>query len=137
MRLYKTSEHALRVLIYMASNGDETVSVGYLHRELNIPYKYLGRLMPRLVEAGILSSSKGKRGGYRFAKSPDTIYLNEVIDVVEGWENYDRCILGFEKCSDENPCPIHEQWAPIKKQMLEMFETNTLQDVIDKNPMKF
>ncbi|MCK5076895.1 MAG: Rrf2 family transcriptional regulator [Calditrichia bacterium] len=136
MRLYKTSEYALRVLIYMANNNEDRYSVNKLHKTLNIPYKYLGRLMPRLAEAGIISATKGKSGGYCFARPLNKIFLNEIIDVVEGWENYKKCILGFEKCGDEHPCPLHEQWAPIKIQILEMFQTVTLSDTIKKELIK-
>ena len=137
MRLYKTSEYALRALIYMANHEEKKYSVSLLHKNLNIPYKYLGRLMPRLAEAGIVIATKGKTGGYCFAKPLDKIFLNEIIDVVEGWDNYNKCILGFDKCGDDKPCPLHEQWGPIKHQILEMFQTVSLNDAIKEGLIKF
>ena len=137
MKLYKTSEYALRALIYMANHEEKKYSVNLLHKNLDIPYKYLGRLMPRLAEAGIVIAVKGKSGGYLFAKPLDEIFLNEIIDVVEGWENYNKCLLGFDKCGDDKPCPLHEQWGPIKHQILDMFQNMSLQDAVKKGLLKF
>ena len=80
---------------------------------------------------------KGKTGGYQFAKALEEIHLNEIIDVVEGWESYDNCILGFHKCSNDHPCTIHEYWSPVKKQMMEIFQNITLRDVVKEGLLKF
>ena len=54
MKLSKTSEYAIRVLVFLAGNPGKRYSVNRLHLELNLPYKYLGRLMSNLAEAEIV-----------------------------------------------------------------------------------
>lgn len=44
-----------------------------------------------LVRAGILTSSPGKRGRFRLAKSLDEITLMDVLSAVEGPEEAFRC----------------------------------------------
>lgn len=129
MKISKTSTYALRVLIYLANHDQQILPVRELHRVLHIPYKYLGRLMPRLAEAGMVNAWKGKKGGYRLRNPPDSVYLYRIIEIVDGWDQYEQCILGFQECSEEHPCPIHLHWAPIKNRMMEMFKTLTLQDL--------
>lgn len=136
MRLYKTSEHAIRAIIYIALEGSRFIPVAEISEKLQLPYKYAGRLMPKLARAGILEVHKGKAGGYRLAKKAEEISLSDIIDAVEGLENYTRCILGFPECSDENPCPIHEYWVPIKEKILHEFLPLTLKQVIDKKLFK-
>ncbi len=52
MRLFKSSEYAIRCLVYMATDTGDLCPVQRLATELNNPFKYLGRLMSRLCEAG-------------------------------------------------------------------------------------
>ncbi len=129
MRLFKSSEYAIRCLVYMARCGDEICSVKRLSDALEIPYKFLGRLMSRLGAAGIVTAVHGKHGGYHIARPLDQLRLVDIIDVVEGMESYDRCILGFETCDDENPCPMHERWTEQKRRIVAMLETTTLADL--------
>lgn len=129
MQLYKTSEYAIRVLVYMAAQDREIFSVMRLHRELQLPYKYLGRLMRHLAKSKLLRSSRGKMGGYRFARPCTEIYLAEIIEAVEGMESYDRCLLGFPSCSDDNPCPLHHLWGKHRDGFKEALRTTSLADL--------
>ena len=129
MRLFKSSEYAIRCLVYMAASNCDVCSVKKMSDALGIPYKFLGRLMSRLGMAGIVTARRGKNGGYRIARPLQDVYLADIIDVVEGIENYDRCILGFETCDAENPCPLHDQWNGHKEGIRGMIDSVTLADL--------
>jgi len=113
----------------MAASECEVCSVKKLSDALDIPYKFLGRLMSRLGAAGIVAAQKGKNGGYHITRPLDEVHLVDIIDVVEGLENYDRCILGFDTCDDENPCPLHDQWSGHKEGIRTMIDHTTLGDL--------
>ncbi len=129
MRLFKSSEYAIRCLVYMAVNENEVCSAKTLSNALDIPYKFLGRLMSRLGAAGIVSAKYGKNGGYSIVRPLDQVHLADIIDIVEGLESYDRCILGFETCDDANPCPLHTQWKGHKEGILHMIHNVTLDEM--------
>jgi len=130
MRLSKSSEYAIRCLVYMARCGaDRVCSVKVLSEELAIPYKFLGRLMGRLGAAGIVTATHGKYGGYRIARPLVEIRLADIVEVVEGLEGYDRCILGFPTCDDDNPCPLHERWRELRCAIRAMLDRTTLADL--------
>ncbi len=131
MRLFKSSEYAIRCLVHMAASDLEVCSVKTLSDTLGIPYKFLGRLMSRLGAAGIVAAQHGQHGGYRIARPLGDIRLADVIDVVEGLENYERCILGFETCDDENPCPLHDHWSGHKDGIRGMLDNVTLADLAE------
>ena len=136
MRLSKSSEYAIRCLVFMATAEADLCPVKHLSGKLNIPYKYLGRLMGRLREAGFVESVRGKNGGYRIAKPLDEIHLKQIVNVVEGLENFDRCLLGFERCDDENPCPMHEFWSGPKDSINEMLADVSLADMVKSEGKK-
>lgn len=137
MRLTKTSEYAIRVLVYMANHPEERLSVNLLHERLNIPYKYLGKMMHNLAGEGLLVSSRGKTGGYRLNGPLGEISLARIIDAVEGLSSYDRCLLGFPQCSDEAPCPLHERWGPRRDAIKAMIYDTTLADLVDQEGVEF
>jgi len=131
MRFQKTTEYAIRVMVYLAERAGERFSVNALHKALNIPYKYLGRLMNQLAQKGLVTVAQGKFGGYTVEKkSLASTYLYQIVDAVEGLEDYDRCILGFLKCSDEHPCALHHLWLGIRKQIKDMLYSTTLADLV-------
>ncbi len=136
MRLFKSSEYAIRCLVYMAANGNGVCSVKTLSDALGIPYKFLGRLMSRLGAAGVVNVQRGKLGGYNIARPLKDVHLAEIIDIVEGLENYDRCILGFDTCDDQNPCPLHRQWQGHKDGIIHMIHNVTLEELANSDSRK-
>ncbi len=128
MKFQKTTEYALRVMIYLAKNKENRFSANKLHKELKIPHKYLERLMSRLSGAGLVEVLPGKFGGYKIAKKLDSIYLYQITDLIEGVQDYERCVLGFSVCSDENPCFLHSQWVKQREGIKKMLYNTSLAD---------
>jgi Rrf2 family protein len=137
MILSKTSEYAVRILVYMAANNEEKYSAKFLYEQLNIPYKYLTKLMTDLAKRGCIESIQGRNGGFRIAKDLKDITLASVVEAVEGVSNLNGCILGFDECSDENPCAMHAFWEKNKANILHIFESTSLQDLANADIARF
>jgi len=139
MILTKTTEYAVRILTLMASRKGEkdSFSATYLHEQLNIPYKYLTRLMTDLSKQGFLLSIRGRGGGFKIIKALDEITLADIVEAVEGMASFNACILGFEECSSENPCALHFVWEKNKKNFIKMLEETTLEDIRRKKIRRF
>lgn len=137
MKLSNTSEYALRILCFMARDEDRLYPARYLIDTLHISDKYLRRLMTDLTKSGFVTSIQGREGGYSFARKPDTIYLADVVNSVEGMQKYCGCVLGFNQCSDENPCVMHSVWAPIREKFENVFTNNTIKDLDINQVNKF
>lgn len=137
MRFQKTTEYAIRVMVYLADHKNQRYSVNQLHQRLKIPYKYLGRLMNKLSTAGLVEVSQGKQGGYQIIKDLGSIYLYQIVGVVEGLKNYNRCVLGFPECSNENPCSLHHIWLHRQEQIKEMLYNTSLSDLKKHENLKY
>lgn len=129
MKLSKTSEYAVRILVYMAQDTDRLYSAKVIGNALDIPYKYLTRLLTNLNKSGFITSIKGRSGGFKFSKPLDSIFLYQIIDAVEDIEGYLGCILGFSQCDDKNPCALHGKWIYPKALIVDMLRNTTLEEM--------
>ncbi len=136
MKLSNTSEYALRILSYMAQKPDVLYSAGLLVEKLQISDKYLRRLMTQLSKAGFIKSLQGRDGGYLFAKDIKSISLADIVNAVEGMAKYSGCVLGFEHCSDANPCVMHAAWVPVREKFAQVFYHTTLAELNFENIYK-
>ncbi len=137
MKLSKTSEYAIRILSFMALSDKELFSAKYLLEKINIPQKYMRRIMTDLSKHNFITSVQGRDGGYFFSKDIKTIFLVDIIDAVEGIKAYTGCILGFHECSDEKPCAMHLSWVKTKDELIHTLTTTSLNDIKNNKVSQF
>ena len=137
MKLSKTSSYALRVLSFMINSNQQVFSAKYLIEQLDVPDKYLRKLMTDMSKKGFIKSLQGRDGGYIFAKNADTIYLSDVVNAVEGMETYQGCIMGHNVCSDDNPCSLHVTYAPVRDHLISFLSTTTIAKLVNSDITKF
>lgn len=61
--------------------------------------------------------SPHRRGFFKLAKDIHDIFLCDIIDSVEGMEQLNDCVLGFNECSCSNPCAMHDDWIIIREKL--------------------
>src|SRR5438105_3536664 len=64
--------------------GPEPVPIGELARKRDVPVQFLEQLFATLRRAGIISSQRGVKGGYRFAREPASVTVLEVVELLDG-----------------------------------------------------
>ncbi|MFW2383248.1 MAG: RrF2 family transcriptional regulator [Acidimicrobiales bacterium] len=83
---------------------------------------YLAQVMAPLVRIGWVRSEPGPTGGYSLLKSIDEISVLNVIEVLEGPTERDRCVLQDRPCEESGPCALHVPWRRALNQLLEELE---------------
>src|SRR5437879_10335073 len=79
------SPYAVLALAELArSGGTEPVPIGELARRRDVPVQFLEQLFAVLRRAGILTSQRGVKGGYRFAREPSSVTVLEVVELLDG-----------------------------------------------------
>ena len=132
MILSKTTEYALSVLGFMATRNEEMYPAEYLYEQLHIPRQYLRRLLTDLSKKGFIVSSRGRNGGFIFARDLSTINFAEVIDAMEGPEAMNTCLLGFTACIVDKPCAMHNLWTDARSKMIDTLTNTSLADLREK-----
>jgi Rrf2 family transcriptional regulator, cysteine metabolism repressor len=79
------SPYALKALAELGRSGDAgPVPIGELARRREIPVQFLEQLFAVMRRAGFLKSQRGVKGGYAFARPPETITVLEVVELLDG-----------------------------------------------------
>jgi Rrf2 family transcriptional regulator, cysteine metabolism repressor len=79
------SPYAVRALAELARSGNAgPVPIGEIARRREIPVQFLEGLFATLRRAGILTSQRGVKGGYSFARPADQLTVLEVVEALEG-----------------------------------------------------
>ena len=120
--------YALQALAALPGDGSYRLAKN-LAESLNLPGPYLAKILQNLVQAGILESVRGPRGGFRLARPSSEITVGEVVAALEGPGSLDGCVMGFPNCGPENPCPMHGAWSQVKAQMGDSMTQATLRDL--------
>jgi len=79
------SPYAVLALAELArSAGSGPVPIGELARRREVPVQFLEQLFATLRRGGIVSSQRGVKGGYRFARDPGEITVLEIVELLDG-----------------------------------------------------
>lgn len=132
--LSKGSVYALRALTYVVAHKGDIgfVNIGELSRSLDISFHFLTKIFQQLTQAGILESYQGPNGGIKLARPPQEIKVIEIVDVLEGPEFFNTCLLGLPGCGEFDPCPVHDFRSIAKAELRKEFENTTLADLGSK-----
>ena len=85
MRVSAKSDYALRALIELAVTDDGApVSAEELGKRQDIPHGFLQAILADLRRAGVVLSQRGQSGGWRLARSAETVTVADVIRAVDG-----------------------------------------------------
>jgi Rrf2 family protein len=130
--LSRSCEYALQAVMYLATKSRNTpVLQRDISSALNIPQHFLGKILQTLTRHDIVTSQKGKSGGFFLKRSPKEFSLYDIVQVIDGSSFLDRCVLGFVGCSDDNPCPVHDEWMDAKKDIIKIFKEKNIKQLSD------
>jgi Rrf2 family protein len=101
-------------------------------QDLHIPYKFLTKIMTDVVKSGLISSIRGREGGYKFQKPTSEIIISEILEIFNDSVKDEQCVLGIGFCNNICKCALHDQWMEPKLLMQRMFEESTLAEIAGK-----
>ena len=79
------SPYAVLALAELARAGRAgPVPIAELARRRDVPVQFLEQLFAVLRRAGVVSSQRGVKGGYRFAREPAQITVLEIVELLDG-----------------------------------------------------
>ena len=82
--LSKKIDYALVALAYLAERGGEGIASAREVAEANdLPLPLLMKILKRLHRSGVVTGTRGVKGGYRLVRNTDSLTLHDLIVIVE------------------------------------------------------
>ena len=129
--LSNSSKYALTAVLFLAANTDDSQKkmVRELSAATHIPKAYLAKLLQQLSRHNIISATKGPKGGYYLTEENKKLPVYKLIEVIDGTQRMESCVLGLEECNAERPCPLHEYVYPSRTAFLNTLKKMTVEEL--------
>ncbi len=136
MQLSTKGRYAVRAMFDLSfySKG-EPVPLSRISEREEISLHYLEQLFNKLRKGGVVESVRGPAGGFKLAKKPAEITVEEIIRIVEGPIVPVACLEQKDKkkiCHRAEKCVTYLLWKRLGKSITEVLGAITLQDLVDE-----
>jgi Rrf2 family protein len=132
--LGKTSSYAIRALVYIYIQNKDGKRPGFkeIAKNIDSPEQFTAKILQTLTRNGLISSMKGRGGGFFFDDPAATLALYEVIRIIEGEKYFTKCGFGLKRCEDENPCPLHDDYSQLREEYFKLVTKQSIQSLAVK-----
>ncbi|QXP58903.1 RrF2 family transcriptional regulator [Olleya sp. HaHaR_3_96] len=129
----KSCEYGLRAVIFVAQQSSKGEKVGLItiSEEINSPSAFTAKILQQLTKAHILTSIKGRYGGFFIEDNKMDTKLSEIVSLLDGDAIYNGCGLGLKQCDANSPCPLHFKFIEIRDSLKAMLESTSLKALVD------
>lgn len=130
----KETEYAIRGLVYVKLQNmkHRRPGIAEIAKEIDAPHFFTAKILQRLVREGYLHSLKGKGGGFYFNEDGADLPLADLVKATEGTSYVSACGFGLSKCDENNPCPLHDKYAPIRDSIHRLVTEETITGLAEK-----
>jgi len=128
--LSNKAKYGLKAMMHLA--GADGISLAaQIAQDNNIPRKFLDAILLELTKAGLLTSKKGKGGGYQLARPADAITAGQVIRILDGPLAPIACASRTAyrpcpDCGDVEACAIRDVMLDVRDAMALILDRTTI-----------
>ena len=118
IRCGKTAQTAISIMSLLAEHYDDgasRLSSADISAAREQPTTLVAKLLTQLSTAGLVLGTRGPGGGYWLSRTPETIYLHEIVQVFEREQDKLLCPFGPKWCGNNEPCPMHDSLAEMDR----------------------
>ncbi len=134
MKLSTRARYGTRAMLDLAEHGDSgLVLLKDVAERQGISKRYLEHMMTLLRNSGLVVAERGARGGYRLARSPGEIRLDEIFEALEGRIAPVECVRDAAVCVRSGDCAVRELWCDMAAAMRGVLAGRTLEDLSENS----
>jgi Rrf2 family protein len=125
----KTCEYAIRAVLFIArksSNNGSRVGIKEIADGIGAPEYFIAKILQDLSRRGLVQSMKGPGGGFYFESESLNYTLADIVRTIDGDRIFNGCALGLNHCSEVQPCPLHNDFKKIRKELQDVLESMKL-----------
>lgn len=133
MEISRKTDYAIRMLAELVRSNDAVISVRYAAEKNDVPYSFARSIQHDLVQAGIVSSVRGSRGGMKLAVDPANTTMCQIVEAIQGPICVGECDTGKsedETCPLKGGCAFNTIWCEAERLLRDYFDAVTLYQVV-------
>jgi Rrf2 family protein len=137
--LSQKARYALRALFLLAGRTiGEPVLIAEIAVKARVPRKFLEQILLDLKRRGILTSLRGKHGGYTLGRPAGKISFAEVIRAIDGPLALSPCasVTAYRRCADcvdEETCAIRKVLLAARDATASVLESRMIGDAVPQS----
>lgn len=129
VRLTLYTDYSLRVLLYLASKPEETVTITEISDYYNISRNHLVKVVHNLGILEFITTSRGKNGGIKLARRAEDILISDVVSKTEPDMDLLECFNPkTDNCVISPTCRLKSMLYEGRSAFMAVLEQNTLAD---------
>ncbi|MDZ7809590.1 MAG: Rrf2 family transcriptional regulator [Arhodomonas sp.] len=134
MHLTRYTDHALRVLIYLALTRDRRVTIDAIAGHYGISRNHVAKVVRELGQLGYIRTIPGKNGGVHLALPPKAINLGTLIRQTEKNRELVECFGNSNRCRITPACVLADGLSRALDTFLDVLDRHSLVDVLPEEP---
>ena len=108
-------DYALRLLVYLTLHQNKgLIKTEEVSKDQGIPLKFLQRISNELQKIGIIQSTRGPLGGHKLTADPKTLYVSNIIKILDYSLSPVDCLDNEEVCIHTKSCSQRELWQDVE-----------------------
>jgi Rrf2 family protein len=113
--------------------GTGPASLAEIALDEDLPRAYLEQLVTSLRDAGLVTSTRGARGGYELSTPPGSIRMSDILRALEGPIAPMICASDapeHEACARSARCTVNMLWVKVRDAISGTLDAMTLADLV-------
>jgi Rrf2 family nitric oxide-sensitive transcriptional repressor len=117
--------------MYVGLKGDELSTIAEIAEAHDISRNHLMKVVQQLAAEGFVYSRRGKNGGIRLARAPESLSVGEVVRALEPNFGVADCMRSNRECLLINVCRLRAKLAEANAAFLGVLDDVTLADLLE------
>ncbi len=118
------------ICLAACSEKGERLTLTEIASKTDSPQAFTAKVLQQLSKAGLIDSMKGPNGGFSLPTAKALkVKLSHVVKAIDGDAIYTGCGLGLKECSDKRPCPLHDHFLQVRKDLRRMLEGTSIEEL--------
>ncbi|WP_096701929.1 Rrf2 family transcriptional regulator [Magnetospirillum sp. 15-1] len=133
--LSSKAKYGLKAMVYLARHeGQGPCLIAGVAEAERIPKKFLDAILLEMKNQGLLSSKKGKGGGYVLARPAERIMVGDIVRILDGPLAPIPCVSRTayrpcEDCIDETACTVRAVMQDVRDAIAAILDNTSLADM--------
>ena len=134
LRISRLTDYATVILATLAGDPARVQTAAALSEQTHIAAPTVSKLLKQLQRAGLVSSTRGLRGGYQLAHPASEISAAAILDALEGPLALTDCAAGHGQCDIEQTCRVGRVWQRLNQAIRRSLYEVTLAQLAGLDP---